>query len=115
MEKLQSDEPLAFLKKGAAQIISEAELREKPFPSRSLCNEGIEKRPRYILPQKEAALLREQMCQWWLERWMRRRIEREDVLERMAKHSLVHPIRHGARIVLPQTDLQQPGLFEEWR
>ncbi len=29
MEKLQSDEPLAFLKKGAAQIISEAELREK--------------------------------------------------------------------------------------
>ena len=29
MEKLQSDEPLALLKKGAAQIISEAELREK--------------------------------------------------------------------------------------
>lgn|SRR6266478_1290805 len=76
---------------------------------------GIEKRPRYILPQKEAALVREQMCQWWLERWVRRRIEREDVLERMAKHSLVHPIRHGARIVLPQTDLEQPELFEEVR
>jgi tyrosyl-tRNA synthetase len=29
VEKLQSDEPFAFLKKGAAQIISEAELREK--------------------------------------------------------------------------------------
>jgi hypothetical protein len=75
---------------------------------------GIEKRPRYILPRKETAPVREQMCQWWLERWVRRRIEREDVLERMAQHSLVHPIRHGARIMLPQTDLEQPELFEDW-
>jgi hypothetical protein len=34
------------------------------------------------------------------------------VLERMARHSFVHPIRHGARVVLPR-DPEQPELFEE--
>ena len=75
---------------------------------------GMEKHPRYILSQKSAALMTEQMCQWWMKRWVLARIQRDDALERMARHKLVHPIRHGARVVLPCTDLEQPELFEDW-
>ena len=75
---------------------------------------NMEKHPRYILSQKNAALVREQMCHWWMKRWLLGRIQRDDVLERMARHTLVHPIRHGARVVLPRIDLEQPELFEDW-
>jgi hypothetical protein len=40
-----------------------------------------------------------------------KRIARDDVLERIAGHTLVHPIRHGARVVLPATDFEQGRLF----
>jgi hypothetical protein len=35
-----------------------------------------------------------------------------DVLERVARQTLVHPIRHGARVELPLADSNQPRLFE---
>jgi hypothetical protein len=50
---------------------------------------------------------------WWLDRWVAKRIERPEVLERMAMHSLVHPIRHGARVKLPRTDPEHHLLFED--
>jgi hypothetical protein len=75
---------------------------------------SMEKHPRYILSQKNAALMTEQMCNWWMKRWVVGRIQRDDVLDRMARQTLVHPIRHGARVVLPRTDLEQPELFEDW-
>jgi hypothetical protein len=34
------------------------------------------------------------------------RIEREDVLRRVAGHTLVYPIRHAARVRLPQAELR---------
>lgn len=51
------------------------------------------------------------IVEWWLERWVRRRVEREDVLERIAQQTLVRPVRHGARVVLPR-DAEQGSLFE---
>jgi len=41
------------------------------------------------------------------------RLRRPDVFERLARHTLVHPIRHGARVLLPRADGQQT-LFEDW-
>jgi hypothetical protein len=83
---------------------------------------GIDKRPRYILPQDMGHSLRvrgqekrkpvvRRMIDWWLKRWVRGRALRQDVLERVARHNFVHPIRHGARVVLPP-DREQPVLFE---
>ena len=46
------------------------------------------------------------MCRWWLRRWLTPRLRRPDVFERLARHTLVHPIRHGARVLLPHTDDQ---------
>jgi len=75
---------------------------------------GRETRPKYILAAKDAKRVTECMCRWWVERWVVGRLRRDDVFERMAQHTLVHPIRHGARVVLPRVDPEQPVLFDEW-
>lgn len=54
------------------------------------------------------------MCHSWTERWLVGRVRRDEVLERIAQYTLVHPIRHGARVVLPRDDLEQLVLFEDW-
>ena len=74
---------------------------------------GIDAQPKYILPQKSAAAVSQGIVRWWLEHWVAKRVEREDVLARMEQHRLVHPIQHGARVRLPRTDLDQRLLFEE--
>jgi hypothetical protein len=50
----------------------------------------------------------------WVRRWVEKRIVREDVLNRISEHSLVHPIRHGGRVELPRADIEQELLFECW-
>lgn len=74
---------------------------------------GREKRARYLLPLDDAKDTTARMCRWWAQRWVVARLRREDVFARLASHTLVHPIRHGARVILPRTDIEQP-LFEEW-
>lgn len=59
------------------------------------------------LPRKTT----EGIVRWWVERWLVKRVEREDALERVARHTLVHPIRHGARVELPPNDFAQARLF----
>lgn len=39
------------------------------------------------------------------------RVQHEDVLTRIAGQTLVHPIRHGARVVLPPEEAGQGRLF----
>ena len=34
-------------------------------------------------------------------------LERPDTLSRIGAHTLVHPIRHGARVTLPRSDVDQ--------
>src|SRR5262245_23893197 len=75
---------------------------------------GREKRPSYILAEKEPKKITEAMCRWWIDRWVLSRLKRDDVYERTAQHTLVHPIRDGARVVLPRFDPDQPVLFDEW-
>lgn len=42
--------------------------------------------------------------EWWRERWLSRRIESDRVLDQVAVHTLVRPIRHGARVSLPPAE-----------
>jgi len=73
---------------------------------------GMEKRPRYLLPQRGAADITQEIIRHCRERWLLPRIQREDVLERVAGHNFVHPIRHGARVPLPRADIEQQVLFD---
>jgi hypothetical protein len=65
---------------------------------------GIEKHPRFILGQKNTKQRTGQIALWWMKLWLLPWIGKESVLERVAAHNFVHPIRHGARAQLPQAE-----------
>ena len=62
---------------------------------------GRSHRVRYILPQRSPRAVTAGLVGFWLRRWLSKRIDRPDVLRDVEQHSLIFPIRHGARIVLP--------------
>lgn len=74
---------------------------------------GMDDRPEYLFDIDEPERSTEQISRWWMERWLQKRIESDDVLARVEKHTLVQPIRHGARVVLPNIDDSQPTLFDD--
>jgi hypothetical protein len=61
---------------------------------------GMKSRPDYMLPA--AATANQQIVDYWRSRWLSGRIRNEEVLQAVGAHDLVAPIRHGARVVLPQ-------------
>lgn len=94
-----------FLRHGASRLVYGAKLAENVRDYLL----GIEKRPRWMLQGGGASA--ESIVEWWLERWVRKRVKREDVLARIEEQTLVRPVRHGARVVLPR-DAEQGLLFE---
>ncbi len=69
---------------------------------------GLDEKPEYLLnPELPEADAR--VADWWFERWCRRRVARQDVLESMRTHSLVRPVRHGARVPLPAGNETPPN------
>ena len=69
---------------------------------------GVSKTPHYMVPlaanQKATTLLAE----YWLKRWLSKRIGVPGVLERVTEHALTYPVQHGARVPLPS---EEPELF----
>ena len=59
---------------------------------------GFAKRPNYLLGKSGVAEKTRSIVEWWTARWLVKRIENVAILERVARHTLVNPIRHGARI-----------------
>lgn len=74
---------------------------------------GRAARLKYRLPARLGADATRAICRWWLERWCLPRVRRADVIERVGRQTLVHPIRHAARVVLPAVDRDQRRLFAE--
>ena len=72
---------------------------------------GQAKRVKYLVPQHSPSKVTAAIAEWWVERWLVNRVVRDDVLQRIAEHRLVHPIRHGARVELPTNDFEQSRLF----
>ena len=71
---------------------------------------GLDEEPDYLFdlsdPKKGTAAI----VDWWTKRWLSKRVMKDEILERLNEHSLVRPIRHGARVVLPRNHPEQ-GLF----
>jgi hypothetical protein len=74
---------------------------------------GLEPEPRYLFSDENPDVSTERIVAWWQERWLTKRARRKDIIERVEQHTLIHPIRHGARVPVPN-DPRQPGLFQEW-
>jgi hypothetical protein len=73
---------------------------------------GIEDTPNYLVPLDDGKRSTAQITAWWRERWLRNRITLDDVLARVAQHTLVHPISHGARVI-SSCESDQQLLFSE--
>ena len=74
---------------------------------------GLEDNPDYLFNLDEPEYTSKAIGQWWTERWLTKRIESDDILARVEQHTLIAPIRHGARVVLPQLDGNQFTMFDE--
>ncbi|HEX5270082.1 MAG TPA: hypothetical protein VFW33_06340, partial [Gemmataceae bacterium] len=72
---------------------------------------GLARRPAYVLPTKQPGAITQQIIHWWACRWFLGRLAREETCDRVARHTLVYPIRHGARVRLPTPDPEQGELF----
>lgn len=70
---------------------------------------GRARRARYILPPSPTTTAR--IVDFWCTRWLARRVESPGVIDAVAKESLVNPVRHGARVVLPEVPEEVGPLF----
>jgi uncharacterized protein DUF4338 len=71
---------------------------------------GLDSNPDYMLPFDTCAT--ESISSWWRERWLRNRIESDDVLAEVERHTLIRPVRHGARVTI-LADKHQVPLFSD--
>lgn len=65
---------------------------------------GFDEEPDWMIdPTRQAA---DGVSQWWIERWGSPRAARRDVRESIERERLAYPIRHHARVQLPDQDGQ---------
>ena len=74
---------------------------------------GMDDEPEYFFDLDNPGRSTRKIGRWWTERWLGKRLESDDVLARVEKHTLVRPIHHGARVVLPRVDDGQATLFDD--
>jgi hypothetical protein len=66
---------------------------------------GFEETPRFRFDARRRDDV-DRIVGWWAERWLARRLASDEALARIRGHSLRRPVRHGARVVLPE---RNPG------
>ncbi len=77
---------------------------------------GLDDTPDYLLPRDDSVTVSRQIADFWVERWLVRRIEKEHVLAELRRHAATYPVDHGARAPLvPEEEDEQLELEgEEW-
>ena len=60
------------------------------------------RRPKYVLPTSRQGT--RELIEFWYDRWLSMRIERDEILDRVASHGTDYPINHGARVRLPKPE-----------
>ncbi len=74
---------------------------------------GLDDEPDYLIDLSNPRKGTDAIVDWWMERWLSRRIMSDEILARLDEHVLVRPIRHGARVVLPREAKAQGSLFDD--
>jgi hypothetical protein len=63
--------------------------------------------PQYLFSLDDAQASTTRIAQHWFKRWASTRMGRSETEQKLTTHTLVRPIRHGARVVLPCDDADQ--------
>lgn len=74
---------------------------------------GADKAPKYLYRLQSRREASDRIAAWWRERWLHRRIESDEVIAAVEKHTLVAPVSHGARVSRPADSAEQPAAFSE--
>jgi Domain of unknown function (DUF4338) len=75
------------------------------------CLLGLDPTPSYLFADGNPRQSTAAIALHWARRWMIPRLERPETLDSVKQHTLVRPITHGARIVLPEADVEQSSMF----
>lgn len=71
---------------------------------------GAEDKPDYIFSPEDPDDT-EKISAWWMQRWLARRIQSQDVLAEVSRHCVDRPVSHGARVPLPPLPAPDDTLF----
>jgi hypothetical protein len=63
--------------------------------------------PHYLFTLDDAQASTARIARHWFKRWASARMERTETAQKLLAHTLVRPIRHGARVLLPSDDKDQ--------
>lgn len=74
---------------------------------------GLDEEPDYLVDLKNPTGSSGIIVDWWMQRWLAKRVMKDEILARVEEHNLVRPIRHGARVDLPTLASEQEQLFDD--
>ena len=74
---------------------------------------GMDDEPDYLFSLENPERSTAAIVEWWMNRWLSQRIMNDEVLASLDEHTLVRPIRHGGRVILPQVNDWQDSLFDD--
>lgn len=74
---------------------------------------GKAKRPKYILRPRRDSEGTEAISRYWRERWLARRVQASETISAIRQHSTLRPIRHGARVFVPDDGAELPLFSRE--
>lgn len=66
---------------------------------------GFDPNVRFILPQTKVKGRTETIARYWSRRWLVPRLKKPGVLDEVANHRVTYPVKHGARVELPNEQL----------
>jgi len=69
---------------------------------------GVDLKPKYKFQRHTGTADVALISDWWMQRWLSRRIQSPQVLTAVAEHRSTRVVSHGARVPLPAVPLQ-PG------
>ena len=69
-------------------------------------------KPRYYFPFDRPADVTRGIGDYWIRRWLTKRIDRDEVLDNVEAHTPVYPVTHGARVELPPLPNAELTLFD---
>lgn len=73
----------------------------------------LDEAPKYLFSLEDTQRSSAKIAQHWFERWASARMKRSDTEQKLIEHTLIRPIRHGARVVLPSEDVEQLSFRNE--